>query len=265
MSPSFVAAAATRAAAVASSSSSAAAHGGHLGGRYYTKTHEWFEVQDGGTALVGITQTAQRALGEVVFCRLPRPGDRFQQMDTLVTLEAVKSTAEVKCPVYGEVIEVNPRLEREPALVTRQPLHEGWLVRLAFSGRIPRYLRRSRAVPRSEVEEILGEPLLLQRFLQERLLGEGRPTAGPGGEAAWEAEYVRELTFDGLYAEDRLMVHRAAGALGLQSGSRGRGQGRQLAVRRPRPGRGQLLEGARHDDEGDDDPSAATGTGPWEE
>ncbi|CAJ1413253.1 unnamed protein product, partial [Effrenium voratum] len=108
------------------------------GQRYFTKTQEWFQVEDEGVVTVGITQVAQRALGEIVYCRLPEPGTRFKVMDSMATLEALKSVGEVHSPVAGEVLEVNPRLERQPCLVTRQPLTEGWLVRLSFDGRIPR-------------------------------------------------------------------------------------------------------------------------------
>ena len=83
----------------------------------HTNGSRWKMLVWDGVGTVGITQVAQRALGEVLFCRLPQEGARFQVMETLVTLEALKSVGEVHSPVKGEVIEVNPRLEREPALV----------------------------------------------------------------------------------------------------------------------------------------------------
>lgn len=199
-------------------------------GRYYTKTHEWFEVVDEGVGTVGITQAAQRALGEVVFCRLPKVGDRFSVMETLATLEAVKTVGEVKSPVYGEVIEVNPRLEREPALATFAPLTDGWLVRLAFSGQIPRYLRSTRAVSRADVEHLLADLPALREWLAEHLLATTSENDNPNTTPA-----LKELTFEGLNSMERLFVHRSAQEIGLESSSRGAGPGRQLVVRRPAP------------------------------
>jgi len=228
-------------------------------GRYFTKTHEWFQVEDAGIGTLGITQVAQRALGEVVFCRLPHEGERFGQMDTIATLEAVKSVAEVKSPVHGEVLEVNPRLQREPALVTFAALTEGWLLRMAFSGRVPRYLRRSHAVPRDEVESVLADPAGLQQFLLERL--------GGGDVAEGELEGHQELKFDGLFKYDRLCVHQAAGALGFVTQSYGVGAGRKLVVRRRKPG--DALRDAAVEDEvdmvADDGPSEErlVGRGRW--
>lgn len=198
-------------------------------GRYYTKTHEWFEVEDEGVGIVGITQLAQRALGEVVFCRLPQVGDRFKVMDTLATLEAVKAVGEVKSPVYGEVLEVNTRLQREPALVTHAPLSSGWLVRLGFNGKIPKYLQRTRAVARADVEPLLADPEALQAFFSHHLLL-SRVEEEERQEGT--AEGLRELTFDGLTSQERALVHVAAEAVGLATASQGSGRGRQLFVRR---------------------------------
>ena len=88
-------------------------------------------------------------------------------MDPVATLEAVKTVGEVHSPVAGEVIEVNQRLAQQPCLVTHHPLSDGWLVRLAFDGKIPRYLRRSSAVPRWQIEPLLADVEGLQNFLQE--------------------------------------------------------------------------------------------------
>eukprot|EP00933_Yihiella_yeosuensis_P029847 TRINITY_DN23503_c0_g1_i1.p1 TRINITY_DN23503_c0_g1~~TRINITY_DN23503_c0_g1_i1.p1 ORF type:complete len:318 (-),score=52.36 TRINITY_DN23503_c0_g1_i1:126-1043(-) len=194
-----------------------------LRGRYFTKTHEWFQVEDAYVGTVGITQVAQRALGEIVFCRLPREGQRFQVMDTIATLEALKSVGEVKCPVAGEVIEVNPRLQKEPALITQAPLSDGWLVRIAFSGYIPRYLQRTGAVARSEVEHLVADIPGLTEFLRLRLIGDA---------GAPDENLLHELSFDGLRTIERLYVHKAAEELGLFTLSHGSGAGRQLVVRR---------------------------------
>lgn len=106
------------------------------------------------------------------------------------------------------------RLELEPRLVTHFPLTEGWLLRVAF-GALPRYLRRSSAVPRADVEPLLADSELLKQFLQEKL-----------------GETTRELTFGQLRALERSYIHQAAQAMGLTTASHGTGAARQLVVRR---------------------------------
>ncbi|OLQ06495.1 Glycine cleavage system H protein, mitochondrial [Symbiodinium microadriaticum] len=210
------------------------------GQRYFTKTHEWFQVEEEGVGTVGITQVAQRALGEVLYCKLPQEGARFKVMETLATLEALKSVGEVHSPIRGEVIEVNSRLEREPALVTYAPLTDGWLVRMAFDGQIPRYLRRSSAIPRSQVEPLLADIPGLVRYLEERLL------SSPG-----DSDALQELTFDGLRTIERWYIHKAASELNLYTASHGTGAGRQLVVRRAPRTRNQ--PGPDADEDSDDE------------
>eukprot|EP00439_Symbiodinium_sp_Y106_P082453 s2899_g21.t2 len=210
------------------------------GQKYFTKTHEWFQVEEEGVGTVGITQVAQRALGEVLYCKLPKEGARFKVMETLATLEALKSVGEVHSPIRGEVIEVNSRLEREPALVTYAPLTDGWLVRMAFDGQIPRYLRRSSAIPRSQIEPLLADIPGLMRYLEERLL------SSPG-----DSDALQELTFDGLRTMERWYIHKAATELNLYTQSHGTGAGRQLVVRRaPRT---QNQPGPDADEDSDDE------------
>ena len=84
-----------------------------LSAMYFTKTEEWLSVED-AVGTVGITARAQRALGEVLYCRLPSVGRRVQVMEPLCSLEATKSVAEVHAPVQGEVLEVNPRRFSRP-------------------------------------------------------------------------------------------------------------------------------------------------------
>jgi len=203
--------------------------------------------------IVGITHVAHRALGEVVFCRLPRVGERFKTMDTLVTLEAVKSVGEVKCPVFGEVIEVNPRLEREPALVSHSPLTEGWLVRLAFNNEVPRYLQRSRAIPKVDIEHLLADVPAFEAYVNDFLVPDDMSSDADA------SHLLRELTFDGLYARERYWVHQVVVSMGLYSLSRGSGPGRQVVVRRNLPRRrnqnkdGDAEAGDQDDDDGHED------------
>ncbi len=77
---------------------------------------------------MGITDYAQGELGDVVFVNLPKSGDRLDAHQSFGTIEAVKAVSELYSPVAGEVVEVNSALERDPAVVNRDPYGEGWMV-----------------------------------------------------------------------------------------------------------------------------------------
>ncbi len=97
--------------------------------RKYTREHEWVKVEN-GVAVVGITDYAQRELGDVVFVNLPAAGTRVKQFERFGEIESVKAVSDLYAPVSGEVIEVNPRLGSEPELVNRSPYEEGWMLRV---------------------------------------------------------------------------------------------------------------------------------------
>ena len=97
--------------------------------RYYTRDHEWIDV-DGTTATVGITDYAQGQLGDVVFVELPAPGQQVAAGKEAAVVESVKAASEVYAPVAGDVVEVNEALADDPALVNRDPQGEGWFVKL---------------------------------------------------------------------------------------------------------------------------------------
>merc|ERR1719213_1412688 len=99
----------------------------------YAKSHEWFKV-DGNTGTLGISDYAQGQLGEVVYCDLPDAGATFSKKDTIVTLESVKAVGEVYAPADCEIIEVNEKLNDEPALVNSSPMDDGWLVKIKLTG-----------------------------------------------------------------------------------------------------------------------------------
>ena len=98
----------------------------------YTKEHEWVKVED-DVCVLGITDFAQKELGEVVYVELPEIGHVFDAHDELGTIESVKAVAEVYTPLAGEVIEVNEALADDPQLVNEDPHGDGWLVKLKFS------------------------------------------------------------------------------------------------------------------------------------
>jgi glycine cleavage system H protein len=97
----------------------------------YTKDHEWVRL-DGETAEVGITDFAQKQLGDVVFVELPEVGRQIKQGEMFGTIESVKAVSELYAPVSGEVVAVNGDLGSHPENINRAP-HETWMVRLRSS------------------------------------------------------------------------------------------------------------------------------------
>ena len=98
----------------------------------YTREHEWVRVED-DVCVLGITDFAQKQLGEVVYVDLPEIGHVFDGGDEIGTIESVKAVAEVYTPVAGEIIEVNETLKDDPQSVNEDPHGDGWLVRIKYS------------------------------------------------------------------------------------------------------------------------------------
>ena len=96
----------------------------------YTKNHEWIAQADDGTAIVGITDHAQEALGDLVFVELPEMHRDVESGDVCAVVESVKAASDVYCPVAGNIAEVNIALDDSPELVNADPYGEGWLFRL---------------------------------------------------------------------------------------------------------------------------------------
>jgi glycine cleavage system H protein len=101
-------------------------------GLLYSKEHEWVKL-DGDVATVGITDYAQESLGDIVFVELPRVGAQLEQFGSIGVVESVKAVSDVFTPVGGEVVEINPGIEADPALVNRDPYGEGWLYKVKLS------------------------------------------------------------------------------------------------------------------------------------
>ncbi len=100
-------------------------------GMQYTKEHEYVKATDDPAVfVVGITDFAQGELGDIVYLDLPKPGASFGPHDTFGTIEAVKAVSELYMPLAGEIVEVNPRLDGEPALVNSDPYGDGWMVKV---------------------------------------------------------------------------------------------------------------------------------------
>lgn len=98
-------------------------------GLKYTKEHEWVKVE-GSIATIGITDYAQRELGDVVFVELPKIGTKVEQMKPFGVIEAVKAVSDLFSPLSGEVIEVNNKLESESGLINKDPYDEGWIIKI---------------------------------------------------------------------------------------------------------------------------------------
>ena len=97
----------------------------------YTSDHEYVKgTNDQNVVQIGITDYAQDQLGDVVFVELPKKGAQFGAHDVFGTIEAVKAVSELFCPLAGEVVEVNSRLDGEPALVNSDPYGSGWMIKL---------------------------------------------------------------------------------------------------------------------------------------
>jgi len=101
----------------------------------YTSDHEYVKsTDDANVVVVGVTDYAQDQLGDVVFVELPKAGTSFGAHDTFGTIEAVKAVSELYCPVAGEIVEVNGRLDGEPSLVNSDPYGDGWMIKVRVTG-----------------------------------------------------------------------------------------------------------------------------------
>lgn len=100
--------------------------------RKYTKEHEWVQIS-GNDARVGITDYAQKQLGDVVYLELPDVGRTFNKGDVFGTIESVKAVSELYCPVGGEVTSVNSKLVEKPEGVNSDP-HGSWMIVLKTDG-----------------------------------------------------------------------------------------------------------------------------------
>ena len=96
----------------------------------FTESHEWVDVLEDGTAVVGITDYAQTLLGELVYVGLPDAGDVIDMEDDAAVVESVKAASDVYCPVDGQIVDVNESLIDEPGLVNTSPYDKGWLFKI---------------------------------------------------------------------------------------------------------------------------------------
>jgi len=98
----------------------------------YAESHEWIRV-DGDVGTVGITDHAQAELTDIVYAEPPKPGTVLKAADTAAVVESVKAASDIYSPVSGEVVESNPALESDPALLNQDPFGAGWIFKIRLS------------------------------------------------------------------------------------------------------------------------------------
>ncbi|MGH3830045.1 MAG: glycine cleavage system protein GcvH [Pseudonocardiaceae bacterium] len=98
----------------------------------YSRDHEWVLASGNGVVRVGITDYAQKQLGDIVFIELPQAGDSVARGDAVGTLESVKAVSEVYAPVTGKLVARNDALDDNPELVNSDPYGEGWMLEISL-------------------------------------------------------------------------------------------------------------------------------------
>ena len=102
----------------------------------YTKDHEWVKI-DGDIATIGVTDFAQKELGDIVYVEVETIGETIEAGEVFGTVEAVKTVSDLFMPVTGEILEFNDELESSPELVNDAPYTEGWMVKVKITGALP--------------------------------------------------------------------------------------------------------------------------------
>lgn len=98
----------------------------------YTRDHEWVRVE-GDVAFIGITAFAQGELGDIVFVEIETQGETLDAHAVFGTVEAVKTVSDLFMPIKGTILEVNPALEGNPALVNEDPYGQGWMIKVQIA------------------------------------------------------------------------------------------------------------------------------------
>jgi len=116
----------------------------------YTKDHEWIKI-DGDIATIGITEFAQKELGDIVFVEIETEGENLSEGDVFGTIEAVKTVSDLFMPMTGEVTKINSGLEDNPEIVNSDPYGDGWMIQIKFDGSVDDLLSVE------AYQELLGE------------------------------------------------------------------------------------------------------------
>jgi glycine cleavage system H protein len=102
----------------------------------YTKDHEWVKI-DGDIATIGVTDFAQKELGDIVYVEVETIGETLEAGEVFGTVEAVKTVSDLFMPVTGEILEFNGELESSPEHVNDSPYTDGWMVKVKLTGALP--------------------------------------------------------------------------------------------------------------------------------
>jgi len=95
----------------------------------FTKEHEWIVIKE-GIAIIGISDFAQRQLGDIVSIELPKVGSIFKRMQSMAIIDSVKASSDIYCVMSGEIVEVNEELLEHPEWINQSPYVSGWIVKL---------------------------------------------------------------------------------------------------------------------------------------
>jgi len=95
----------------------------------FTKEHEWILMKD-NIGLVGITDFAQKHLGDIVSVELPSVGNEYKQNDAMAIIASVKASSDIYCPIDGKIVAINEELLQNPELINKSPFESGWIVKL---------------------------------------------------------------------------------------------------------------------------------------
>ena len=117
----------------------------------YTKDHEWVRIE-GDIATVGITDFAQKELGDIVYVEVETIGETIEAGEVFGTVEAVKTVSDLFMPLTGEILEFNSELESSPEMVNESPYESGWMVKVKVTGELPSDLMDAEAY-----KELIGE------------------------------------------------------------------------------------------------------------
>lgn len=99
---------------------------------HYTQSHEWVRI-DGDVGTIGITEHAQKELGEIVYLELPEVGHVYNADEEFGTVESVKAVSELYIPISGEIVEINKAAVGEPGIVNDDPFGDGWLIKVKLT------------------------------------------------------------------------------------------------------------------------------------
>ena len=116
----------------------------------YTKDHEWIQI-DGDIATIGITDFAQSELGDIVFIEFLKENDTCIAGETIATIEAVKTVADLYAPIEGTIFEVNTELENVPESVNKDPYNSGWILKI----KLPKNLDLSNLLNSASYEDLI--------------------------------------------------------------------------------------------------------------